>query len=112
MQSVKSKRHIGSAPSPPPLGCPLRGVSRLGVLGAAPGAAARSPAPPGRAEEEDEVAYGYHLLELAAQKRGMRVSGGDLDTERMARVLLDEFRGGKLGRITLERPPEQGSDGQ
>ena len=61
---------------------------------------------PGRAEEEDEVAYGYHLLELAAQKRGMRVSGGDLDTERMARVLLDEFRGGKLGRFTLETPEE------
>jgi ribosome biogenesis GTPase A len=35
----------------------------------------------------------------------MRISGGDVDTERMARVLLDEYRGGKLGRFTLEAPP-------
>ena len=32
------------------------------------------------------------------------ISGGDVDTERMARILLDEFRGGKLGRFTLEVP--------
>ena len=52
------------------------------------------------------MAWGYRLLELAAVKRGMRISGGELDTERMARVLLDEFRGGKLGRFTLEFPEE------
>ena len=34
------------------------------------------------------------------------ISGGDVDTERMAKILLDEFRGGKLGRITLEKPPK------
>ena len=39
------------------------------------------------------MAYGYRILELAAGKRGMRISGGEFDTERMARVLLDEFRG-------------------
>ena len=61
-------------------------------------------------EEEDPAAYGYRLLELAAGKRGMRVSGGAFDTERMAKVLLDEFRGGKLGRFTLELPPEQGGE--
>ena len=59
---------------------------------------------PGREADENDVAWGYRLLELAAVKRGMRVSGGELDTERMARVLLDEFRGGKLGRFTLEVP--------
>ena len=59
---------------------------------------------PQRKEEENDVAWGYRLLELAAGKRGMRVSGGELDTERMARVLLDEFRGGKLGHFTLEFP--------
>lgn len=59
---------------------------------------------PGRENEENDVAYGYRLLEACAQKRGMRISGGELDTERMARVLLDEFRGGKLGRFTLEIP--------
>jgi ribosome biogenesis GTPase A len=42
------------------------------------------------------------------KKRGFLLSGGELDTERMAAVLLDEFRGGKLGRITLEPPPEEG----
>ena len=44
------------------------------------------------------------LLEAGAAKRGMRISGGELDTERMARVLLDEYRAGKLGRFTLETP--------
>ena len=45
---------------------------------------------------------GFELLSLAAAKRGFLVSGGDFDLERMAIILLDEFRGGKLGRITLE----------
>ena len=45
---------------------------------------------------------GFDLLELAAVKRGFLVQGGGCDTERMAAILLDEFRGGKLGRITLE----------
>jgi len=61
---------------------------------------------PERQEGEPETAYGYRLLQCAAQRRGMRISGNELDTERMARVLLDEFRGGKLGRFTLETPPE------
>ena len=42
-----------------------------------------------------------------AAKRGMRISGGEFDTERMARVLLDEYRGSKLGRFTLERPEQE-----
>ena len=62
---------------------------------------------PEREEEENDVAYGYRLLEACAQKRGMRISGGEFDTERMARVLLDEYRGGKLGRFTLETPAEE-----
>ena len=61
---------------------------------------------PAQTEEENEIAYGYHLLQVCAQKRGMRISGGEFDTERMARVLLDEYRGGKLGRFTLEMPEE------
>lgn len=47
---------------------------------------------------------GWELLEEAGRKRGFLVSGGEVDTERMAKVLLDEFRGGKLGRFTLEVP--------
>ena len=49
---------------------------------------------------------GWELLEQGAQKRGMLISGGEADTERMAKVLLDEFRGGKLGRFTLETPED------
>ena len=49
-------------------------------------------------------AEGWELLEQGARKRGMLISGGEVDTERMAKVLLDEFRGGKLGRFTLENP--------
>ena len=59
---------------------------------------------PAREDEENDIAYGYRLLECCALKRGMRISGGEFDTERMARVLLDEFRAGKLGRFTLEFP--------
>ncbi len=44
----------------------------------------------------------WELLQLVARKRGMLVSGGEVDTERAAIMLLDEYRGGKLGRITLE----------
>lgn len=57
-----------------------------------------------RGEEMDSVAYGYELLQAAAVKRGFRISGGDVDTERMAHILLDELRGGKLGCFTLELP--------
>lgn len=56
-------------------------------------------------------AKGHELLELAARRRGFLISGGEPDLDRMARVLLDEFRGGKLGRFTLERPPEEKEEG-
>ncbi|MGI6499110.1 MAG: ribosome biogenesis GTPase YlqF [Oscillospiraceae bacterium] len=56
----------------------------------------------------DPAAPGHALLEQAARKRGFLVSGGEVDLERMANVFLDEFRGGKLGQITLEKPPEEG----
>ena len=49
-------------------------------------------------------ADGLTMLEQAARGRGFLVSGGTADTERMARILLDEFRGGKLGRVTLQAP--------
>ena len=49
---------------------------------------------------------GWKLLEQGARKRGMLISGGEADTERMAKALLDEFRGGKLGRFTLEAPED------
>lgn len=46
----------------------------------------------------------HELLDAVAKKRGFLLSGGELDTERAAAILLDEFRGGKIGRITLEKP--------
>ncbi|MCI7809272.1 ribosome biogenesis GTPase YlqF [bacterium] len=49
---------------------------------------------------------GWELVEMAARKRGYLVSGGEVNTERMSKVLLDEFRGGKLGKFTLEMPEE------
>lgn len=51
-----------------------------------------------------ENAEGWELLEAAGRKRGFLVSGGDVDLERMARVLLEEYRSCKLGRFTLEAP--------
>ena len=59
---------------------------------------------PEREAEENDIAYGYRLLEAAGKKRGFLISGGEVDTERMAKILLDEFRSGKLGRFTLELP--------
>lgn len=46
----------------------------------------------------------YEVLELIGRKRGMLARGNEVDTERAANIILDEFRGGKLGRITLEKP--------
>jgi len=51
-------------------------------------------------EEVDD----YDLLELIGRKRGMLVSGGRVNTERIAGVLLNEFRGAQIGNISLERP--------
>lgn len=49
---------------------------------------------------------GWELVELAGRKRGYLISGGEVNTERMSKVLLDEFRGGKLGKFTLEMPED------
>ena len=49
---------------------------------------------------------GWELLQAAGRKRGFLVSGGEVDTERMAKVLIDEYRSCKLGKFTLERPEE------
>jgi ribosome biogenesis GTPase A len=75
---------------------------------------------PGRLTERYKIALseemtGYELLMAASKKRGFLLPGGEFDLERMAAVLLDEFRGGKLGRVTLElvsseKPPESAPD--
>ena len=64
------------------------------------------PSLPERQDGEEDVAWGYRLLEAVGKKRGFLISGGEVDTERMAKILLDEYRAGKLGRFTLEMPEE------
>ena len=49
---------------------------------------------------------GYVLLEEAGRKRGFLLARGEINTERMAKVLLDEYRSGKLGHFTFEVPEE------
>ena len=46
----------------------------------------------------------YDLFQLVGRKRGFLVSGGEINSKRTADALLDEFRGGKIGRISLEKP--------
>ena len=48
----------------------------------------------------------YELFELIGNKRGFLIAGGEIDYARCATMLLDEFRGGKIGRISLEHPEE------
>lgn len=46
----------------------------------------------------------YEILEMIGRKRGMLISGGEIDYERASVMLLDEYRAGKLGRLTLDFP--------
>lgn len=57
--------------------------------------------------EAEQGTPGWELLELAGRKRGFLVSGGEINTERMAKVLMDEYRSGKLGKFTFEEPQEE-----
>ena len=54
---------------------------------------------------EDKI--GHDLLRIAGKNRGCVISGGEIDYSRIAAIVLDEFRGGKIGRISLERPVQQ-----
>lgn len=49
---------------------------------------------------------GYQLIEEMGRKRGYLLARGEINTERMSKVLLDEYRGGKLGHFTLEMPED------
>ncbi len=55
-------------------------------------------------EPADLELENYEILEAIGRKRGMLISGGEVNTERAAIILCDEFRSSKLGRISLERP--------
>ena len=49
----------------------------------------------------------FELFELIGKKRGMLISGGEVDYDRVAIMLMDEFRSAKIGRITLELPEDE-----
>lgn len=59
-----------------------------------------------RVSEEELALDAYELLEAIGRRRGMMMSGGVVNTERAAVMLVDEFRASKLGRISLEAPEE------
>ncbi len=50
-------------------------------------------------EENEKI---YEVMKLIGKKRGALISGGEIDTEKVGRIILDDFRSGKIGRITLE----------
>ena len=61
-------------------------------------------------ENDDEMmgcVVGYEILERIGRKRGFLIKGGEIDTERTAIMVLDEFRGGKIGRFSLEKPNDK-----
>lgn len=49
----------------------------------------------------------WEILEEIARERGMLIRGGEVNTERASVMLLDEYRGGKMGKISFERPPRK-----
>ena len=53
---------------------------------------------------EENINPMYELMQVIARKRGAIVSGGNTDDEKVARIILDDFRNCKIGKITLERP--------
>lgn len=64
--------------------------------------AAKYPASIAERYKIETVGSGYDLLVAAAQKRGCIISGGEPDIERISKIVLDEYRSGKIGRFTLE----------
>ena len=58
-------------------------------------------------DEDVEGADAYTVFENVGRRRGLLISGGEINVTRCAEMLLDEFRGGKIGRITLDEPPKQ-----
>ena len=56
---------------------------------------------------EDENEEVYNLMKLIGKKRGAVISGGEIDDDKTAKIILTDFRDGKLGKITLERANER-----
>lgn len=54
-------------------------------------------------QDQNENENIYEIMQLIGKKRGAIVSGGNIDDEKTSRIILDDFRSGKIGRITLEK---------
>ena len=54
-------------------------------------------------QEQDENQNIYEIMQLIGKKRGAIISGGNIDDERTSKIILDDFRSGRLGKITLEK---------
>ena len=61
---------------------------------------------PDNDDEMQGCVKGFEILERIGKKRGFLVKGGGIDTERTSVMVLDEFRGGKIGRFSLEKPAD------
>lgn len=55
------------------------------------------------AQDQDENLNIYEIMQLIGKKRGAIISGGNIDDEKTSKIILDDFRSGKLGKITLEK---------
>ena len=54
-------------------------------------------------EIKDNPQYTLELMYLIGKKRGALISGGNIDEEKVAKIILDDFKNGKIGKITLEK---------
>lgn len=54
-------------------------------------------------QEQDENQNIYEIMQMIGKKRGAIISGGNIDDEKTSKIILDDFRSGKLGKITLEK---------
>lgn len=54
-------------------------------------------------QEQEENQNIYEIMQLIGKKRGAIISGGNVDDEKTSKIILDDFRSGKLGKITLEK---------
>lgn len=54
-------------------------------------------------QDQEENQNIYEIMQLIGKKRGAIISGGNIDDEKTAKIILDDFRTGKIGKITLEK---------
>lgn len=58
-------------------------------------------------EDSDKLLSVHDLFNIIGKKRGCMIAGGEIDIRRVAVLLLDDFRGARIGKITLELPPKK-----